>query len=160
MEESVLNSNFSILISQHSLLNFPYLFSIFNFNFSLYYYMNTSYRTSSDERAYEFGKSVVLFIRPLWKTYEGRIIAQQLMRSATSIGANITEGQDSSSRRQLSQYLQIALRSARETRFWLRLAHETGYEQGNTTSELQREVGELIGILVASVKKLKGMNNQ
>lgn len=122
--------------------------------------MRSSHAFAIDERAFQFGKSVILFARPLFKTYDGRIIAQQLVRSATSIGANIAEGQDASSRRQFSQYLQIALRSARETRFWLRLADEIGSERGNTVAGLQAEVGELIGILVASVLKLKNTKNQ
>ena len=117
--------------------------------------MKSSQLTPIDERAYQFSKSVVVFARELWKTPEGRIIANQLIRSATSVGANIAEGQDASSKRQFSQYLQIALRSARETRFWLRLACELKYERDNNIGGLQREIGEIIGILVASVIKLR-----
>jgi len=122
--------------------------------------MKSTYTIAIDERAFQFGKAVIFFARALWKTYEGRIIANQLMRSATSVGANIVEGQDASSRRQFSQYLQIALRSAKETRYWLRLASELEYGQDAKISELQKEIGEIIGILVASVLKLKSTRNQ
>lgn len=122
--------------------------------------MNKSYGVSINERAFQFGKSVIFFSRALWKTYEGRIIANQLIRSATSIGANIAEGQDASSKRQFLQYLQISLRSAKETQFWLRLASEINNERNANIGELQKEVGEIVAILVASVLRLKGSKSQ
>lgn len=115
--------------------------------------------TTIEERAYQFSRSIVIYAQTLWKTAEGRIIAQQLVRSATSIGANIAEGQDASSKRQFLQYLQIALRSSRETQFWLRLLAESIRESDSDLAELRAENNHIARILVSSVLRLKGLKN-
>lgn len=112
-----------------------------------------------EERSYQFSRSIVIFTQVLWKTAEGRIIAQQLIRSATSIGANIAEGQDASSKRQFLQYLQIALRSSRETQFWLRLLAESIRTSDTNLARLRTENDQIIRILVSSVIRLKGIQN-
>ena len=82
---------------------------------------------------------------------------KKMMGSATSIGANIAEGQDASTKRQFLQYLQIALRSSRETQFWLRLLAESSPKADLNLIALRAENNQIIKILVASVLRLKGM---
>lgn len=112
-----------------------------------------------EERTFQFSRSVVLFARDLWKNPEGRILAQQLIRSATSVGANVTEGRESSSRKQFAQYLQIALRSARETAFWLRLIAESS-SSSETLNRLRQENNEISKILAASILRMKNINQK
>jgi four helix bundle protein len=74
------------------------------------------------DRTLQFGIDIV---RPLsdsrnWHT-ELKSLRSQTIRSGTSIGANIMEGQNSSSKREFLRYMQIALRSSRETEYWLQL---------------------------------------
>jgi four helix bundle protein len=114
-----------------------------------------SQRQPIQERSYLFSKSILLFIRPLWKSAEGRVLAHQLLRSATSVGANIMEGQDSSSKRQFLQYLQIALRSSKETQFWLRLLAETKENRDPELSRLREENYEITCIIASIVLRLK-----
>ena len=54
------------------------------------------------------------------------VIADQLIRSATSIGANLTESKASSSRREFKKFYEIALKSANETKYWLGLLRDSG----------------------------------
>lgn len=110
------------------------------------------------ERSFQFSKAIVLFIQPLWKTTEGRALAHQLLRSATSIGANIAEGQDASSKKQFLQYLQIALRSSKETQFWLRLLSETVCSGDQVLVGLREENYQVTRIIASSVLRLKQKN--
>ena len=75
-------------------------------------------------RCYEFSKSVVLFInRYEFKRIHYPII-DQLLRSATSIGANVIEGKSGNSKKNLISFFSIALRSANETKYWLCLLRD------------------------------------
>src|SRR5688572_26567383 len=77
------------------------------------------------ERAYVFSKNVVLFVTKVEIKRLYYPIIDQLLRSATSIGANIIEGKSGNSRKNLINYFSIALRSANETKYWLRLIMDT-----------------------------------
>lgn len=83
------------------------------------------------------------------------ILVRQLLRSATSIGANVVEAKNSSSRLEFKRFYEIALKSANETLYWLNLLKD-GYELNDEKlSFLLREVDELTRILAVSVLKLK-----
>lgn len=83
-------------------------------------------------------------------------IADQLVRSATSIGANVVEAKSSSSKRDYTHFFEIALKSANETKYWLIIAHETVPELKDRIVELRREANEISKILGSSVITLKG----
>jgi four helix bundle protein len=74
-----------------------------------------------------------------------------LLKSGTSIGANVEEAVAGQSRRDFLSKMSIALKEARETRFWLRLLRESDLAKINLTTEL-RNVDELIRILTSIVK--------
>lgn len=71
------------------------------------------------------------------------ILIDQLVRSATSIGANVVEGGNSTSKREFINYFQIALKSASETLYWLALLKEIN---GNDGKEIDRLIQECIEI--------------
>ena len=78
----------------------------------------------------------------------------QLYRSATGIGASLEEGQVSKTRADMAAKYAIALREARETRYWLNLlAEEPSLKLA--ASELSREAGEFVAMLTVSVRKLR-----
>jgi four helix bundle protein len=81
-------------------------------------------------------------------------ISKQLFRAATSIGANLEEGQIASSRRDMGLKHAIALREARETVYWLRLLLEARVMSADL-EPLRREASEMVAMLTASVKKLR-----
>ena len=86
----------------------------------------------------------------------GWILGKQYLRAATSIGANFEEAQDASSRREFIHKASIALREARESRFWLRLFIRTDMAPRSRLEPLLQETEELYAILTVIVRKSKG----
>jgi len=106
-------------------------------------------------RCYEFSKSVVLFIN---KNEFKRIhypLIDQLLRSATSIGANVIEGKSGNSRKNLISFFSIALRSANETKYWLCLIRDTLDVDKKEANQLVNEADEISKILGKSILTLK-----
>lgn len=81
-------------------------------------------------------------------------ISSQIVRSGTSIGANVEEAQNASSKREFIRGITIALKEARETLYWLRILKETRLISLNL-KDLIFENTEIIKILTSSVKKAK-----
>jgi four helix bundle protein len=79
-----------------------------------------------------------------------------LLRSATSIGANVVEAQAATSRKDYTNFFAHALKSANETKFWLGLLQDSGKTKGEPTDKLQKEANEIANILAASILTLKG----
>ncbi len=84
-----------------------------------------------------------------------RILGDQLLRSATSIGANIVEAQAGSSRKDFKNFLNYALKSANETKYWLALLRDSGKKSKLEIDPLLQESGELAKILASSIITLK-----
>lgn len=83
------------------------------------------------------------------------IISDQLLRSATSIGANVIEAQAASSKRDFIRFFEISLKSANETKYWLGLLRDsTNADKKEINNQLQ-ENGEIAKILGASLLTLK-----
>jgi four helix bundle protein len=102
-------------------------------------------------RCFHFAKDIVKFEREC--KYE-RIhfpIFEQLIRSSTSIGANVVEGGAGSSKKDFIKFLTIALKSANETKYWLCLIRETIQVDVNKTNELIKEADEISKILAAII---------
>lgn len=84
------------------------------------------------------------------------VLVHQLMRSATSIGANVSEASGSSSRTEYKRYFEIALKSANESLYWLNLLKDSNeWKQTTQIDELIAECKALGKMLAAAVKKLK-----
>jgi four helix bundle protein len=81
-------------------------------------------------------------------------IAQQLFRAASSVGANLEEGEVALSRKDMAHKHALALREARETAYWLRMLAQAG-ESMEALGPLQREASEIVAMLTASVRKLR-----
>lgn len=84
-----------------------------------------------------------------------QVMSKQLLRCGTSIGANTRESKNAQSRMDFLNKLNIALKEADETEYWLDLLHETKYIDDKQFKSLQSDCKELIAILVAIIKKLK-----
>ena len=83
-------------------------------------------------------------------------IIDQLIRSATSIGANVVEAKSSSSKRDYLRFFEIALKSANETKYWLILIRESMPEFKEKAVNLLKEADEISKIIGSSVLTLKG----
>jgi len=105
-------------------------------------------------RTFAFSVSVVrLCARLEGRPGAGRTLGRQLLRSATSIGANVEEAQGGQSRADFISKYAIARKEARETHYWLRLLAATSLANNDETAPLIQECNELIAILTAIIKK-------
>lgn len=107
------------------------------------------------ERVLNFGAGIIGIASKLPKTPAGYKIGSQLIGSATSIGANTQEAQDASSKRDFINKMSIALREARETKYWLTLIERSGLLGENEVGNELKESDELCAIYSAIVKKAK-----
>jgi len=117
---------------------------------------NQEFKRQPIERSKSFSLEIWNFLDTLPKnSFSLVIIAKQLLRSATSIGANIIEAQASSSKKDFINFLHHALKSANETRYWLELLLESG-KVDNKNNYLLKEAIELSNILGSIILSLKG----
>ena len=105
-------------------------------------------------RCYNFSLKVLKFISSNEVDRKFNPIIGQLLRSSTSIGANIIEGKSSSSKREFIRYYEIALKSANETKYWICL-YRDGIKNSSETKSLLNEADEISKIIAASIIKLK-----
>lgn len=109
------------------------------------------------ERAYRYALEIVKFVGSLdVKDAAGNVLSKQLVRSGTSVGANIAEAQAGSSKKDFTNFLFHSLKSANETIFWLGLLRDSGKADKEKTNMLLKETGELANILGSSIITLKG----
>ena len=109
------------------------------------------------KRAYLYALSIIKFLDRLDKTdFTVQIILKQLLRSATSVGANIVEALAGSTRKDFTNFFGYALKSANESKFWLGLLRDSGKAQKEEVDILLKETNELSNILGSSILTLKG----
>lgn len=104
-------------------------------------------------RSFEFSLNIIKLYKSL-KTQSEYDIARQLLRSGTSIGANIEEAIGAQSKKDFFSKLSISLKEARETYYWLRLLEKSEMLEKKYVSLLEDNVS-LINILSSIVKTLK-----
>ena len=117
----------------------------------------TNERLELKKRAYFYALSVIRFIDSLDKRdFSAQIIAKQLLRPATSIGANIIEAQAGSTKKDFTNFFSYALKSANESKFWLGLLRDSGKANKERANSLLSETNEIANILGSSIITLKG----
>lgn len=100
--------------------------------------------------------ALIRFLGKLPKDTALRIISDQLIRSTTSIGANVVEAKSSSSKKEFTHYFQIALKSANESKYWIEMLVEVYPSGKDDLLGYHREVDELSKILGSSILTMKG----
>ena len=109
------------------------------------------------DRTFEYSLNVINLIRKIGKNdFAGQIVARQLVRSATSIGANIIEAQAASSKKDFANYFQIALKSANESIYWLELLDKGKILGDNQIKPLIEETKIICKIIAKSIITIKG----
>jgi four helix bundle protein len=116
---------------------------------------NSKFKSDLIGRCYKFGLNVIKLTDNMPNKRSAWVISDQLIRSATSIGANLVEGKASSSRLEFKKYYEIALKSANETKYWLNLLNDSKLSDEKTVSLLINEVTEISNMLASGVIKLK-----
>lgn len=102
------------------------------------------------EKSFKFALSIISLYKQLQSEHE-YVISKQLIRSATSVGANIEEAIAGQSKKDFLSKLSISLKEARETRYWLRLLSESDLTKIDV-SKYQKDIIEIVNILSSIVK--------
>jgi four helix bundle protein len=108
-------------------------------------------------RCYKFSLGVIRLCDKLVDSKLTNILSSQLIRSSTSIGANVIEAQAASSRKEYKKYFEIALKSSNETIYWLYLIRDTKLISTDLIGpiiEEARQISLILGKSVISLKKL------
>ena len=105
------------------------------------------------EKSFSFALMIVSLCRGLQADRE-YVISKQLMRSGTSIGANIEEGVSAESRKDFLHKMNLALKEARESLYWLRLLDASEIETNQNLHEHLAVADELVRLLVSITRKI------
>ncbi len=109
----------------------------------------------SHQKAYAFSIRIVRLSQYLHETYREYVLSRQILRSGTAIAALLSESEFAQSPADFINKLSIALKEANETRYWIDLLHDTDYIDIPMHKSLQKDIQEIIRLLVAIIKKLK-----
>ena len=107
------------------------------------------------EKSIEFAIRIVKCYKYLTEKRSEHIMSKQLLRSGTSIGANIHEGTQAQSPADFVSKMSIALKEATETSYWLVILSRTDYLEEKAYNSLKSELDEIIRILISSIKTTK-----
>ncbi len=111
---------------------------------------------SIKERVYFFCLRLIRFVDSLnSRDMTTQVIMKQVLRSGTSIGANIIEAQAGSSKKDFTNFYYYALKSANETKFWIGLLRDSGKSDREKANTLLNETKEIANILGSSILTLK-----
>ena len=107
------------------------------------------------DKSRAFAIRVIYCYRYLTEEKNEFVISKQILRSGTSIGANTRESKNAQSRMDFLSKLNIALKEADETEYWLDLLHATKYLDDKMFNSLNEDCTEIIKLLTAIIKTLK-----
>ena len=109
------------------------------------------------EKSEDFALRIVKLYQDLVSKEEGRefVLSKQLLRSGTSIGANVAEAQYAISRSDFNSKMYISLKEANESLYWLRLLYKAGYLSEPEFNSLYNDCEELLKILISITKTVK-----
>lgn len=107
------------------------------------------------EKSFQFAIRIVETYRYLVNKKKEYVLSKQLLRSGTSIGANVEEAVGGQSKKDFVSKLSIAYKETRETIYWLKLLKETKFLDGSDSSELIDSCDEIARISSAILKKTR-----
>ena len=104
------------------------------------------------DKSFSFALRIVKLNKYLRKTHKEQVISNQILRSGTSIGANMEEADAAQSEKDFFAKTCIAFKEARETRYWLKLLKASEYLPADAADSIMKDCEEIIKIL-SSIKK-------
>ena len=111
-------------------------------------------------KSYDFAIRVVkMFLHLSDNDWKLQAIYKQILRSGTSISANVHESEFAQSPSDFASKLHIALKEANETLNWLNLLHDTGYLDEKGFKSMANDCNEVMALLISSIKTIKKNNN-
>lgn len=102
----------------------------------------------------DFAVRIVNLYKYLCASKKENVLSKQLLRSGTSIGANLNEAQESISPKEFESKVYIALKEARETEYWLELLLKTDYLNAAQYYSINADCTEILKLLVTITKSL------
>jgi four helix bundle protein len=114
------------------------------------------YKSDLKGRCYQLSIDLIGLIDNFPNKRSCWVIGDQLLRSGTSIGANLTEAQGSSSKRDFKRFHEIALKSANETMYWLGLLKDARKVEAGTVDPILNEVNEIAKMIASGILRMKG----
>lgn len=117
--------------------------------------INPKQKYDLEERTAKFAKDIIDFVKKLPQNYIAKPLVSQLIRSGTSIGANYSEADEASSKKDFINKITIAKKETKETKYWLRIIAHTIPEFKEEARTLWKEAQELNLILAAIVRNSK-----
>ena len=117
--------------------------------------MDTSQRNVLKDKSYAFSIRVINLHKYLRNRKGEYILSKQVLRSGTSVAANVAEANQAQSRADFISKLSIALKEAVETEYWLSLLRDTTYISADGADSILGDCRELIKILTAIIKTTK-----
>lgn len=112
------------------------------------------------DKSVTFAIRIVKLNKILRDTRNETVLAKQILRSGTSIGANISESEYAQSKADFITKLHIALKEAAETKFWIEILSNTDYISESEKDSLMKDCLELIKLLAASINTTKKNQNK
>ncbi|MEW6004033.1 MAG: four helix bundle protein [Stygiobacter sp.] len=110
-------------------------------------------------KSFEFAVDITkYYLDSVKKDFLLKDLLRQLLRSGTSIGANVSESQEAVSKKDFINKLSIALKEAKETEYWLKILNKTGVVSESDLIKLSDECSQIIRLLISILKKLKESN--
>ena len=109
-------------------------------------------KSKVEEKSFLFSVRIVKLCKYLQSEKKEFILSKQLLRSGTSIGANVVESQQAQSRADFISKLGIALKEAAETNYWLRLLQATDYLSESEFSSILKDCREVEKMLTSIIK--------
>ena len=106
-----------------------------------------------EEKSFEFAVRIVNLYKYLCDDKKEYVLSKQLLRSGTSIGANVSEAQHGQSKADFASKMNIAPKEANETLYWLKLLHKTDYIDDNQFISIEKDIKDIKNILIAICKK-------
>lgn len=104
------------------------------------------------DKSYAFALSIIQLSKKVQTTKKEFVLSRQVVRSGTSIGANIEEATAGLTKKDFTAKMSVASKEARETKYWLRLLRDSEYVDKAVANPLIADADELIRMLTAIVK--------
>ena len=110
------------------------------------------------EKTFQFSIRIINFYKYLIETKREYVLSKQILRSGTSIGANIEEAIGGLSRKDFLYKITVAYKESRETNYWLKLLRETNFIDEKMFISLNKDCEEILKI-ITSIQKTTKLNN-
>ena len=106
-----------------------------------------------ESKSFEFSVRIINLYKYLLYEKKEYVLSKQLLRCGTSIGANVAEAQKAQSKADFNAKMNISLKEANETYYWLRLLHRTDFITDEAFQSIEKDINEIISILVSICKQ-------